>query len=69
MTYKAGISLGTVNKIIERKRELEELGDQSYCSSCASAFIAAINMELLVFDMIICRDNGPDHVLVVSVVA
>ena len=48
-----GISLGTVNKIIERKRELEELIDQSYCSPCTSAFNAAINMESLVLDMII----------------
>ena len=47
------ISLGTINKIIERKRELEELGDQSYCSPCTSAFNAAINMESLVLDMII----------------
>ena len=47
------ISLGTVNKIIKRKREWEELGDQSYCSPCNSAFSAAINMESLVLDMII----------------
>ena len=50
---ESGISLGTVNNIIERKRELEELGDQSYCSPCTSAFNAAINMESLVMDMII----------------
>ena len=43
----------TVSKIIERKRELEELGDQSYCSPCTSAFNAAINMESLLLDMII----------------
>ena len=49
---ESGISLGTVNKIIERKRELEELGDQSYCSPCTSAFNAAINMESLMLDII-----------------
>ena len=53
MTFESGISLETVNKIIKRKRELEELGDQSYCSPCNSAFSAAINMESLVLDMII----------------
>ena len=53
MASESGISLGAVNKIIERKRELEELGDQSYCSPCTSAFNAAINMESLVLDMII----------------
>ena len=53
MASESGISLGTVNKIIERKRELEELGDQSYCSPCTSAFNAAINIESLVMDMII----------------
>ena len=51
MASESGISLGTVNKIIERKRELEELGDQSYCSPCTSAFNGA--MESLVMDMII----------------
>ena len=53
MASESGISLGAVNKIIERKRELEELGDRSYCSPCTSAFNAAINMESLVLDMII----------------
>ena len=53
MASDSGISLGSVNKIIERKSELEELGDQCYCSPCASAFNAAINMESLVLDMII----------------
>ena len=49
---ESGISLGIII-IIKRKREWEELGDQSYCSPCNSAFSAAINMESLVLDMII----------------
>ena len=53
MASESGISLGAVNKIIERKRELEEPGDQSYCSPCTLVFNDAINMESLVLDMII----------------
>ena len=52
MASESGISLGIII-IIKRKREWEELGDQSYCSPCNSAFSAAINMESLVLDMII----------------
>ena len=66
MASESGISLGTVNKIIERKREFEELGDQSYCSPCTSAFNAAINMESLVLDMII-RGGKQKNDLVLTV--